>query len=590
MGTGGPPYTNPLRPKITIKDVQGEDTLYTYNAFDTSHDISIAQVDMQNSIGENGTFSMVINDHNNVIPKDNIHSVKVWLELGKVDAQFQTFMIGFGDVFAIDRPGTRAQYYVINGFGTKDWAYKLYINRRETYRKDESDAKIYNIIDNALTKRLWRPLKTYDRSIQDITGWSRDGISNKVKTVYTRVDETFTYFGDLCDKLCDIDGAVWFIDYSGGDEVFTLTRNAELITPIVIKSGDLQDRVNDDPLTTSYIKQAFRIVDDGTSQSSTANRLLTVTAQDDQQVFEIGPTVGSTSLNNRALGQQIIIDNDARRITKIELSLSKEGEPESPNSRVNGDVVLDNGSNKPSNTDGNILDEFHIPLSSIKHNPEKIEVSVDISAKKLDVAQSKIWVRLFQRSGDGTVNSGEPQDDPNNTVKWHHNGVFNTAQAYYSGQASGGDANDKSSLSWSTTNQGPMYRVILYSDIRRLFARTNAQSANTIRLREQFIPTDFLSNPNEITRYLSLNLSRYSKMRRGIADFRVTVPNDFLYRPYQQVSFNDGLSDTSEYLQVQGAGYSCSGTGGDDAPLGTLHANITLGGLYNTLVGACTCI
>jgi hypothetical protein len=123
-----------------------------------------------------------------------------------------------------------------------------------------------------------------------------------------------------------------------------------------------------------------------------------------------------------------------------------------------------------------------------------------------------------------------------------------------------------------------------------LFARTNAQSANTIRLREQFIPTDFLSNPNEITRYLSLNLSRYSKMRRGIADFRVTVPNDFLYRPYQQVSFNDGLSDTSEYLQVQGVSYSCSGTGGDDAPLGTLHANITLGGLYNTLVGACTCI
>jgi len=81
MGTGGPPYTNPLRPKITIKDVQGEDTLYTYNAFDSSHDISIAQVNMQNSIGENGTFNILINDHDNVIPKDNIHSVKVWLEL-----------------------------------------------------------------------------------------------------------------------------------------------------------------------------------------------------------------------------------------------------------------------------------------------------------------------------------------------------------------------------------------------------------------------------------------------------------------------------------------------------------------------------
>ena len=587
MGTGGPPYTNPLRPKITIKDVQGEDTLYTYNAFDSSHDISIAQVNMQNSIGENGTFNILINDHDNVIPKDNIHSVKVWLELGKVDAQFQTFMIGFGDIFSVDRPGTRAQYYSLDGFGTREWAYQLYINRRETYRKDESDAKIYNILDNGLTKRLWRPLKQQDRSIQDITGWSRDGISNKVNTVYTRVDETFTFFGDLCDKLCDIDGAVWFIDYSGGDEVFTLTRNADLVTPIIIKSGDLQDRVNDDPLTTSYIKETFRIVDDGTSQSSTANRLLTVTVQDDQQVFEIGPTVGSTSVNNRALCQQIIIDNDARRVVKAVLSLSKVGEPDSPNSRVNGDVVLDNGSNKPT---GTVLDEFHISLSSLKSNPEKIEVPLDISANKLDVAQSKIWIRLFQRSGDGTVNSGEPQDDPNNTVLWHHNGIFNTTQPYYSGSASGGDSSNKSSLSWSTTNQGPMYRVILYSDIRRLFARTNAQSANTIRLREQFIPTDFLTNPNEVMRYLSLNLSRYSKMRRGVADVRLTVPDSFIYRPYQFVSFNDGLSNTSDYLQVQGVSYNCNSGGRDDVPLGTLHANVTLGGLYNTLVGACSCL
>src|ERR1041384_3369559 len=270
MGTGGPPYTNPLRPKITIKDVQGVDTLYTYNAFDSSHDISIAQVDMQNNMAENGTFSMIINDHNNVIPKDNIHAVKVWLELGKVNNQFQCFMVGFGDIFAIDRPGTAAQYYVLNGMGTKEWAYQLYINRKETYRRDESDAKIYNIIDNALTKRLWRPLKTYDQSISDITGWSRDGISNKVKTVYTRVDESFTYFGDLCDKLCDIDGAVWFIDYSTGDEIFTLTRNADLITHVVLKSGDLQDRENDDPLTTAYIIGAFRIEDNATGQSSTA--------------------------------------------------------------------------------------------------------------------------------------------------------------------------------------------------------------------------------------------------------------------------------------------------------------------------------
>ena len=31
MGTGSPPYTNALRPRITIKTVDGVDTLYTYD-------------------------------------------------------------------------------------------------------------------------------------------------------------------------------------------------------------------------------------------------------------------------------------------------------------------------------------------------------------------------------------------------------------------------------------------------------------------------------------------------------------------------------------------------------------------------------
>jgi len=34
---------------------------------------------------------------------------------------------------------------------------------------DSTDSKIYKIIDNALTKRLWRPLK--NSSIEDLTGW-----------------------------------------------------------------------------------------------------------------------------------------------------------------------------------------------------------------------------------------------------------------------------------------------------------------------------------------------------------------------------------------------------------------------------------
>ena len=53
---------------------------------------------------------------------------------------------------------------------------------------------------------------------------------------------------------------------------------------------------------------------------------------------------------------------------------------------------------------------------------------------------------------------------------------------------------------------------------------------------------------------------------------------------------HDGLSEVDDVFLVQRAGYACSGASGDDVPLGTLFANITLSGSYNTLVGACSCL
>ncbi len=583
MVTGNLAYNAALRPKITIMTLDG-DILYTYNAFDSSHDIGIPTADMENAIGESGTFGITINDHNNQIPKDNIRNVKVKLELGKTNTSFETFLIGYGDIFQIDRPSTNVQFYRLNGFGSKVWAYQLMIHRRETYRKDESDAKVYNIIDNALTKRLWRPLKTADRSIEDITGWSPDGINTAVNTPFTVINKPFTYFGDLCDELCDVTGAVWFIDYSQGTEIFTLTYNSDLHTPIVIKSGDLEDRLNDDPDITSYINSSFLVDDNSSTEAGVATRLFTATIQDEVQIFEQDDNNGATNTVSRAIAQQVIIDNDTRRISSIELLLSKNGDPESPKSRLNGDIVLDNGSNKPSNQ---VLDEFHIDLGSIESNAKFVKTEVDVSAKSLDVAQSKIWVRIFQRSGL----TGDPDTDNNNCIQWRHNNVLNTAQSLYSGTSTtgGGDVDVKDTMIWNTTNLGPLYGLRINSNIRRLFARTNSVAANRLRLREQFISTDFLSDAQDVMRYLSLNLSQTSKSRRGIGEFNVTIPNNFIFRPYQWVNFSDGLSDVSDAFQVQRVGYTC-GTGGQEGQTGARNANVTLSGLYNTLVGACRCL
>lgn len=597
MGTGGPPYTNPLRPKITIKTIDGSDTLYTYNAFDTSHDISIADATMENAVGETGTFALTINDHNNEIPKDNIHNVKVYLELGKTSTTLQPFLVGFGHIFNNSRPSTRVQSYNLSGFGTKIWAYQLYTHRHERYNRTDADAKMHNIVTNAYTKATWRPLKKLDESIEDIVGWDKSGISTTINTPYTVINESFVYFGDFLDKLADVTGAVWFVDYSTGGEILTFKNKSQLMTKVLIKSGDLQDRTNDSATRTSYIASAFNIQDEATTEAGFANRLFSTMFQDSEEIWPLDAVnyaASSTNLDFKALGQQLIIDNDARRIKSIELHLRKIGEPDSPNSRVNGGIFLDK-SNKPNMV--YTLDTFNIGLGSIEEQGTKITVPVDISAHKLDVAQSKIWVVLFQRSGssESTEGVGQPQHDPDNTVVWAHNNKFDVTQTVggetvRSGQAVGGDFNAKSKLSWQTTDKGPTYYVKVFSDIRRLFARTNGRSKIQDRLREVFVPTDFLREPGDVTRFLSLNLSVTSKARRGIANFRVTVPNEFLYRPYQQVAFHDGLSEVDDILQVQRAAYACNSGGKDDAPLGTLYADLTLSGSYNTLVGACSCL
>jgi len=582
MPTSGSPYTNALRPRVTIKTIDGSDTLYTFDAYNTSNPITLTDLSTEDAIGESGSFSMTINDHNNEIPKDNIHDVKVYIEFGKTSTSFKHFIIGYGHIFDIIRPNTAAQFYGLSGVGSAQWLSELCIHRHEIYDKGSGDAHIKNVLSNAFNKRLWRPLKTQDRSIADITGISSSGISTTINTPWKIVDETFTPFSDLASKLADVTGAVWYVDYSTGSEIFTFKNNAELNTKIIIKSGDLADKANDSGDRISYIDSAFSIQDAATVDVGFANRLFSVTIRDDEEMWpldDVNYAVSSEPLTDQALGQQIVIDNDARRITSLDLHLRTTGPDITNDSRLTGGVFLDK-SNKPNMT--NTLDVFHVDLSSIEKTGTHVNVPVDVSPKKLDVGKSKIWVCLFQIDEPGTV-------------VWGHNNVLNTVQVVngetvFSGKATVGDFDSKSKLSWTTKNTGPTYHVRVFSDIRRLFARSNSRSIRNQRLREQFIPTDFLKDPGDVSRYLSLILSRSSKSRRAIADFRVTIPDNFIFRPYQNVSFHDGLSEVDDVFLVQRAGYACSGNSGDDVPLGTLFANITLSGSYNTLVGACSCL
>jgi len=577
----------PLRARITFKTIDGSTTLFTFNSFAGSNPIKVTYAEMEGAVGENGNFIINVEDSTDIIDGNSLRNCKVYIELGKSEASLQFFMIGYANVYQIARPVTRFKQYSLVGFGSKVRAARLFIHRRmaskiqnidDTQVKVDKNFNANNLARSSFIDVNWRPLK--DQSIRDITGWSYAGISSKVDINIPVVNAPFTYFSDFLDQICAITGAVWFVDYSTGSEILTLSYNPDLHTGITIKSGDLKVPT-DDADTTAYIKSSFDVLDEATTEAGHATRVYSSTTIDQTTVSSAFVNKGSSTLDFKALGQQVIIDSDARRLDSLAFVLSKVGEPDSPQSRVNGAIILDVG-NKPM---GTVLEKFEISISSIETEPQTIFIN-DISIKEslLEGGQKKIWLVLYQRSGT----TGDPQHDPANTIRWHHSGVFNASPvlATYSGSASSGDR-DKP-LTWSTVNTGPTYTYSVFSNIRRLQARTNKQAAQTYGLSEVFIPTDFLTDPSLISRYLSINLSQMSKARRSLQEFQVWLPNNYLFRPYQVVSFADTLSGVTQDFQVNRARYIISAASGD-AQIGTLHADITLAGLFNSLLINCSC-
>jgi hypothetical protein len=594
-------YFAPLKPRIRFKSLDGEDTYFTFDGFATpgSNTINAIYCDAERAVGETGVFNLLVEDSANIINKDHLRNTKVYLDFGKTSSTLKQFFVGFADIFTIRRPRSYYQEYLIAGPSTRIRAAELFISRRQASDIQAIDDptinpdpfyNVNNLFEESLTDRKWRPLNK--EAIDDLTGWTPDLIDSAVNINFPVVNEPLTPLWDFWDRLSQTAGAVWDIDYNTPDkEKVLLSYNPALHTGIIVKSGDLLARTSDAAEKIAYIKSNFDVEENSSADSGTATRLYTTTISDRQVVASSSGQTGRTSLNNRAIAQQIIIENDQRRITEFAFVLERIGEPASPNDRVNGDFVMDSGDNKPT---GKTLATFKIPLSDLTRATKTIFVTdVDVKIRFLE-GSNKVWLRLFQRSGNDSTDFpegkhlGDPIDDPENTVTWHHNNKFNTAQTLYSAEAPGGDYDLKDSLSWSSTNQGPIYAFSVFSNIRRIQARTNQQAAAKLRLKEAVIDSGFLSDPRTISSWLSINLTKRAKARMGIQDVVVRVPNNFIFAPYQWVSFNDGLSDTFQDLRVERARIVVSALPGDPQ-IGALDMNISLSGLYNSLIGNCEC-
>ena len=578
-------YRQPLKPRVTIKDLEGNVNA-TFDAFGTK-DFNLIYVDMENAIGDNGFFNIVIEDSEDVIPRELLENTKVILELGKQSSEYKFFLTGFAKKFHIRNPRSFYQEYLLSGYGSWKRADELFLQRREVPK----DNRIWKLLENSYKNSSWRP--SNDDSIEDLVGWSTAGISHEVDVPHKVVNEIYTRFKDWTNRLGDESGASIFLDYSFGEpERLTCMYNPGLHTGLTIKTGDqfVNNKSASGTRNSYIIDGPFEMQFDSSTDAGVNTGLYSVTILETEEVAKQTSTDGRTNLTSRAIAQQFQLTQDNKHINQISLRLEMDGEVDSPKQRVNGDIVLDNGG-KPT---GRVLTTFSIPLSDIEdHRTDVIIPDIDLEGEsKLLSGTIKMWIRLFQRSGnDETVpgNSGDPNNDVKNTILWGHNNLFAQAQpdGLLSAEASGGDRENKDKLVWKINTQGPTYGFRIYANVRLLHRRVNPSAIKRLQLVEDFLDSSLIEDPADVTRFLAIALNYTSKTRLNIPEFRVSNPNDFLFRPYQWVTLIHPKYTGD--IRVQRARYVCSALGGDRA-IGALECYISLGGPYNTLIANPSCL
>jgi hypothetical protein len=590
-------YALPLSARVKFTSLDGEDLFFTWSPLENIREVNVIYLDCERAVNETGSFNIVIADPDNLIAKDHLRNARVTIEFGKTLASLQPYFVGYADIFTIRRPRSYYQEYLLTGPSTKIQAAELMLLIRQAADDPlNPNYGIGNLVVDSLTKRKWRVLNKED--IQEITEaqggrWNvalvsnGGGVADELnKIIYSKIVEVLTTEWDFLERMSAITGAPWDLDYGANfEEIFTMKYPSGRGTGVTIKSSDLAS-ITDHPERTSYIWGDFSIEDNSSTDAGVATRLYTTTIIDEQVISSQNTNAGSASLVDVARAQQIVIENDQRRITDLLFILTKVGDPKSPNDRINGDLVMDGGDNTPT---GRTLATFHIPLDDIKSTPTNIFVN-DIDTKiRFLQGENKVWLRLFQRSGI----KGNPDGDAVNTCLWHHNGIVNQIQPVYTAFSTGptkGDYKLRDTMTWSSANQGPIFCYSIFSNIRRLQARSNPSQAKKLRVKEAFTDTSFINQVNENNIFLSKDLARKSKSRRSISSMLVTIPNNFLFKPYQVVSFSDNLSNEFQDMTVQRARYVISALPGEGSPLGALNCELTLGGSHNSLIGSCSCM
>ena len=587
LTVGDSEYEEPLRPYIRWVDPKTKETNYIYDAFRDNPDIKVTYADAEMGIGETGSASIIVQDEGGTLDMNKLNwGNKVIFKIAKEQWEFagrpaSTYLIGHVKGYQRVRPETNVYYHLIKVQGSK----VLFNERKIIYKKGTTSNtnpafEIRNHIKAIVSNGSSYPLKN-SVTLQSQGGFSLS-ISADLKTIVNKVNFELIEAGNAIEQLVNIEGARWFIDYSGDSEILRVAHPTELHSGVVCKSGDLVNMA-DSAYFTSSLTGNWDADSDTTGSTGFANRLFTKTQIERKEFTSSFTNKGAMSLANKAIAQKFFLSET--RITDLAFLLSKVGEPTSQNDRVNGRIIADNAG-MPT---GNVISNFNIPLSSIDPEPETIFVN-DLDVKNKFITQAApAWLVLYQRSGTEEVNKSEPNTDENNTIKWHHNNDKTTVTTLPSKTAASGDRED--TLVWnniSSSTTGPTFGFGVFAEVRHIQELSARDSIDRYGLVEAEVDTSFLEDPKTIGIYLQALLSYTSKPRVVFSTSAVKNPSRFLFKPYQIVRIEDSLAYPNGIdAEIQKSRYVFDG--GSSFARGCRRAEITPVAYYDYLDDVIDC-
>lgn len=525
-------YDRPIIYKMTIRSRDGKTTYQTFTSTDTNPTIFISKTRCKlNTILSNLTFT-VDNSDGSVNPTHIKYGNEILLQIAKDPAFFSDpnsyAFIGNIDYPDVEREGFQLHQFNVNAYESKKIFYDSLIDFNKSAPVTALDNpttttakkfQINNLIKDALSNRLYTLLG--EDSIQErFTSLALDNISDDVNIIYPRPRFKKVPSGTMLDDLADIIGFNWYLTYQGGTKHFNLKYPTEEAIPIRMISGKEKDINTDLAASTSYIVDPFRLESSASQEANFATRLSAVSQISPLVVASQTTNLSSTTLNAKAIATPF--NTIETNFTILNLTLSKQGEPESPKNRVNGSIFL-NVSNKPQ---GKVLD-FAVDMDDIESKPTN--VTIDLTEEKRFIENlagfADFYIVLYQRS----AKKGDPDPDATNTIRWHRD--LSTAGGSLITTSFGGEREKYLQFVWQT--HGPKYCFSLSSAVNRVLVNTNY---NMLPLVGKIEPTpldfSFISDVQTGIRYLSA-IMYYAALFKVPVPLQVTLPDNFLFRPYQ---------------------------------------------------------